>query len=68
MVPKHPAQQLLPTIQQQIGDQQYIFQHYGALCHKAKGKTKWLGDIDILGPCPGNSPHLDPIENLWSIL
>uniref|UniRef100_A0A4W5JVL6 small monomeric GTPase n=1 Tax=Hucho hucho TaxID=62062 RepID=A0A4W5JVL6_9TELE len=28
--------------------------------------TKWLGEqnIDILGPWPGNSPDLNPIENL----
>jgi hypothetical protein len=30
----------------------------------------WLREqnIDILGPRPGNSPDLNPIEDLWSIL
>jgi hypothetical protein len=53
-------EQLLPTIQEQFGDEQCIFQHDGAPCHKAKVITKWLGEtnIDILGPWPGNSPDL----------
>jgi transposase len=29
--------------------------------------AKWLGEqnIDILGPWPGKSPDLNPIETLW---
>ena len=34
-------EQLLPTIQEQFGDEQCIFQHDGAPCHKAKVITKW---------------------------
>lgn len=59
-------EQLLPTIQKQFGDEQCLFEHDGAPCHKAKVITKWLGEqnIDILGPCAENSPDLNPIENL----
>ncbi|CDR00205.1 unnamed protein product [Oncorhynchus mykiss] len=62
-------EQLLPTIQEQFGDEQCLF-HQGAPCHKAKVITKWLGEqnIDILGPWPGNSPDLNRIENLCSVL
>uniref|UniRef100_A0A087X440 Transposase Tc1-like domain-containing protein n=1 Tax=Poecilia formosa TaxID=48698 RepID=A0A087X440_POEFO len=59
-------EQFLPTVREQFGDEQCLFQH-GAPCHKAKVITNWLREqnIEILGPRPGNSP--DP-ENLWSII
>uniref|UniRef100_A0AAZ3RR28 Tc1-like transposase DDE domain-containing protein n=1 Tax=Oncorhynchus tshawytscha TaxID=74940 RepID=A0AAZ3RR28_ONCTS len=67
---QHIREQLLPTIQEEFGDEQCLFQHDGAPCHKEKVITKWLGkqNIDILGPWTENSPDLNPIEKLWSIL
>jgi len=58
--------QLLPTTQEQYGDDSCI----GAPCHKARGIMNWLGDhnFDILDPWPGNSQDLNPIKSLWSIL
>ncbi len=59
-------EQLLPTIQEQFGDDPCIFQHDGAPCHKAREIKKRLEDhyIEILDLCPDNSPDLNPIENL----
>lgn len=47
-----------------------IFQHDGAPCHQGRTVKKWLADnnIDVLGPWPGSSPDLNPIENCWAIL
>ena len=61
---------LLPTIQEQFVDDPCIFQHDGAHCHKPKVIMKWLGDhyIEMLDPWPENSPDLNPIKNLWSVI
>ena len=45
-----------------------FFQHDGAPCHNVKAVREWLAQsgFQILGPWPGNSPDLNPIENAWT--
>ena len=46
-----------------------IFQQDNTPCHTARTIIKWLADNDIeLLDWPGNSPDINRIETLWSII
>ena len=48
----------------------FVWVHDNAPCHKSKKITKFLTDqkVQILPDYPANSPDLNPIENIWSLL
>lgn len=51
------------------GGEEFIFMHDGAPCHTARVIKQYLAaeNVRVLD-WPGNSPDLNPLENMWSIL
>ena len=58
---------LVPYIDELNND--VIYQQDGAPCHTSKNSLKWIREhnIEVL-EWPGNSPDLNPIENLWQVV
>jgi transposase len=66
------SQQYLKILQEKVPNLMEIrrckiFQHDGAPCHQSRLVKSWLEDhnVQVLGPWPGSSPDLNPIENCW---
>ncbi len=60
---------MLPSADKLYGDADFIFQQDLAPAHTAKGTKSWFNDhgVTVLD-CPANSPDLNHIKNLWSIV